>query len=130
LQGGLTVTVAQINFTIKRETHMKEAAKLELGTVVATPAAMTLAAKVAGNAHAGLMLLNGLLDRYKAGDWGVLDAEDVAQNDAACSADDPQRVLANYPITGGDGSVRDEGRIWIITEWDRSVTTFLLPDDY
>jgi hypothetical protein len=34
-----------------------------------------------------------------------------------------QRVLSSYPLPTGQ-------KIWIITEWDRSATTVLLPDDY
>jgi hypothetical protein len=34
----------------------------------------------------------------------------------------PERILSSY---------EDKGiKIWIITEWDRSVTTILLPEEY
>ena len=33
------------------------------------------------------------------------------------------RLLSSYPLNGSE-------RLWIITEWDRSVTTLLLPSEY
>lgn len=62
-----------------------------------------------------------LLAHHLAGDWGVLPAEDAQLNDEALKSDG--RLLSSYPL-GGDT------RIWVITEWDRSVTTFLLPSEY
>lgn len=60
------------------------------------------------------------LHRHASGDWGDLCPEDMQTNDAALQNGD--RLLSAY----GSGSYR----FWIITEWDRSVTTILLPDDY
>jgi hypothetical protein len=34
-----------------------------------------------------------------------------------------ERTLAVYHTSKG-------AKLWVITEWDRSATTFLLPDDY
>lgn len=62
-----------------------------------------------------------LLKRHITGDWGDVYPEDAAINDHAVKHD--ERVLSSYTLTTGK-------RIWIITEWDRSVTTFLLPEDY
>lgn len=62
-----------------------------------------------------------LLARHLAGDWGVLPAEDAQLNEEALKSDG--RLLSSYPL-GGDT------RIWVITEWDRSGTTFLLPSEY
>jgi hypothetical protein len=58
--------------------------------------------------------------RYKQNDWGDLDAHDKACNDEAVLVGG--RILASYILA-------DE-KIWIITEWDRSVTTVLLPEEY
>ena len=58
--------------------------------------------------------------RYQQGDWGDVCEEDRAQNDEA--ARNGERVLASYQTSGG--------KIWIITEWDRSATTILYPDEY
>jgi hypothetical protein len=87
---------------------------LPLGQTVATPGALDLLD------HAGVNAAE-LLARHQSGDWGELSAEDRAQNDRAVNCG--ERVLSNYPIREGE-------RIWIITEWDRSVTTLLLPSEY
>lgn len=58
--------------------------------------------------------------RFKRGDWGEMDKEDIAANDRAIKND--ERVLAGY------GS--DDARIWIILEADRSHTTILFPNEY
>ena len=60
------------------------------------------------------------LRRHACGDWGDLCPEDTLANDHAIH--DGGRLFSAY----GQG----EGRFWIITEADRSVTTVLLPDDY
>lgn len=61
-----------------------------------------------------------LLQRHLAGDWGELCPEDVREN--VLSLENGYRLLSNYPV--------GEGRVWIITEADRSVTTLLLPEEY
>ena len=40
--------------------------------------------------------------------------------------------LLTRHLSGDWGEIpkEDGNRIWIITEWDRSVTTFLLPEEY
>jgi hypothetical protein len=60
------------------------------------------------------------LSRHVAGDWGDLVPEDIQSNEDALAGGD--RLLSAY----GKG----DRRFWIITEWDRSLTTILLPDDY
>lgn len=61
------------------------------------------------------------LARHLHGDWGELCDEDKATNDDALKHG--ARLLSAYRL-------RDNTRIWLITEWDRSVTTFLLPEEY
>lgn len=61
------------------------------------------------------------LSRHAAGDWGDISPQDAAENDAALTQGDG-RFMSAYGV--GDG------RFWIITEADRSVTTVLLPEDY
>jgi hypothetical protein len=61
------------------------------------------------------------LRRHASGDWGELDNEDLKRNDQAlCKG---TRLLSAYRSANGT-------KFWIITEWDRSVTTVLLPEDY
>lgn len=60
------------------------------------------------------------LARHATGDWGDLCAFDRRQNEIALR--DGHRVLSSYDAPAG--------RVWIITEADRSVTTILLPEEY
>lgn len=62
-----------------------------------------------------------LLHRHSTHDWGDVDAEDKATNDYALNNN--QRILSAYKLS-------EDLTIWIITEWDRSVTTILLPEEY
>lgn len=59
--------------------------------------------------------------RHAHGDWGDVCSDDRTENDRAALAGD--RVLSSY-CTGEDR------KFWVITEWDRSVTTVLLPEEY
>lgn len=69
------------------------------------------------------------LSRHVRGDWGVVCPEDAARNDEA--SHEGYRIFSAYPI---DPSKPAKGHgkncLWIITEADRSATTFLLPDEY
>jgi len=86
----------------------------DLGQIVATPGAL---AAMANNGTDGL----GLLARHVTGDWGDLDAEDKAENDFSVAR--RLRILSAYTLADGT-------KVWLITEADRSATTFLLPDEY
>jgi hypothetical protein len=88
-------------------------APLPLGRVVATPGALKLLMEAGGHPF-------DLLARHTTGDWGDLCAFDRRQNQIALR--DGYRVLSSYEILAG--------RVWIITEDDRSVTTILLPEEY
>ena len=70
---------------------------------------------------AALHLPAEFLIRHKNGDWGELDPEDRRENERALRQG--SRLLAAYSTRTGE-------RLWIITEWDRSVTTVLLPEEY
>lgn len=67
------------------------------------------------------MFVSVSLQRYEACDWGTLSDEDKAQNDHAVEHDG--RIMGQYECAG-------QPKIWIITEWDRSVTTILFPEEY
>ncbi|MBX6317235.1 hypothetical protein [Pigmentiphaga sp.] len=62
------------------------------------------------------------LRRHLAADWGDLDDSDRRQNDAALKSGE-DRLFSSYQVT-------PDLKLWIITEWDRSVTTLLLPSEY
>ena len=83
------------------------------GSVVATPAALKVCEK---NGVNPLLLLG----RHCSGDWGDLDAQDTAANIHAVLYD--LRVFSSYKV--------GQGKVWIITEADRSSTCLLLPEDY
>lgn len=89
--------------------------KFNPGEVVSTRGALSAMEEHQVSAHA-------LLQRHLSGDWGNVPAEDAQLNDLALGPD-AGRVLSSYDIAPGV-------RIWLITEWDRSVTTFLLPSEY
>jgi len=61
------------------------------------------------------------LTRHQNGDWGDVCAEDWAYNNEALEKG--FRLLSAFTSVGGV-------KFWIITEYDRSVTTFLLPSEY
>ena len=62
--------------------------------------------------------------RHLKGDWGDLAEEDKNENDLAVKAGD-LRIFSAY-----ETDIEGVGKIWIITEADRSATTILLPSDY
>ena len=82
------------------------------GQIVATPGALTLAER-------GVNLLE-YLKCHLNGDWGDLCDEDKLEN--LFSLNHGLRLLSAYNT--------HLGKLWIITEADRSVTTFLLPEEY
>ena len=86
--------------------------KFSLGQIVIT-----------ANANAVLPELDVVLalQRHHSGDWGDVDEHDRQMNEDALRNGD--RLVSIYK------SVRDQ-KFYIITEWDRSVTTVLLPEDY
>jgi hypothetical protein len=88
-------------------------APLPLGRVVATPGALKLLIEVGEGPF-------DLLARHVTGDWGELCDFDRRQNEIALR--DGYRILSSYDVL--------TGRVWIITEADRSITTILLPEEY
>ena len=60
------------------------------------------------------------LKRYQRCDWGDTCEGDKLRNENALAAD--ERILSVYDTL--------RGKIWIITEWDRSYTTILFPNEY
>ena len=82
------------------------------GRILSTPGALQLAEE-------GVDLLV-FLKRHLTGDWGDLDEHDKAENDFALK--NGFRLLSAYNTP--------QGKLWIITEANRSATTFLLPSEY
>lgn len=100
--------------------------QLELGQVVMTAG---VAAKVEADTAFHELILK-CLHRHQNGDWGDTCAEDKKVNDDALKHG--QRVLSAYTIDESKGKSKGFGdnTLWIITEWDRSVTTILFPEEY
>lgn len=63
------------------------------------------------------------LSRYILCDWGDTCEDDKKLNDNAVKYG--ERILAEY-----QNNEHTNWRIWIITEWDRSATTILFPEEY
>ena len=59
--------------------------------------------------------------RHVTGDWGDLSEEDKAENQLAI--EQGLRTFSAYKLNNGI-------KIWVITEWNRSATTLLLPEEY
>jgi hypothetical protein len=89
------------------------------GQIVATPGAL---AAVGNNALA----FTPLLARHLSGDWGDMGYEDKAANNAAVR--NGERVMSVYTVANAETG--ETSTVWFITEWDRSVTTILLPSEY
>ena len=66
--------------------------------------------------------INLFVSRHLFGDFGDMDAEDTAANNRAIETGE-ERVFSSYTTIKGI-------KLWIITEWDRSYTTLLRPEDY
>ncbi len=88
-------------------------APLPLGRVVATPGALRTILGAGGSPF-------DYVARHASGDWGNLCEFDRRQNEIALR--DGHRVFSSYDVS--------VGRVWVITEADRSVTTILLPEEY
>lgn len=93
--------------------------KFELGRVVVTQGV----AERMNSETAFDFFVRFSLSCYMCRDWGDTCEEDKKTNDNAVK--NGERVLAVYNYKGSE-----DDQIWIITEWDRSVTTILFPDEY
>lgn len=88
-------------------------APLPLGRVVATPGALKVLSDAGEHPFR-------YLSRHATGDWGELCTFDHQQNGIALR--EGLRVFSSYETPAG--------RLWVITEADRSATTILLPEEY
>lgn len=93
-----------------------EKRKLTLGRVVAT---CRIDCAIGEPSYAKEVIR--AFSRYKDLDWGDLGEEDKQANEDALKKGD-DRILAAYDTS--------RGKIYIITEWDRSYTTIMFADEY
>ena len=85
----------------------------ELGRTVMTRA-------VEAHVCSGAINPVSVLRRHITGDWGNLSDDDKRLNDSSIK---DGRLMSAYEIN-------PQLTLWVITEWDRSATTLLLPSDY
>jgi len=109
----------EVNF-YNKDMRFTENQKFEVGKVVITIGARSVL-------ESADQLPSKLLKRHQSGDWGTLDKQDREANNTAIKyegdMDRQARILSCY-------KTRNSDKIWIITEYDRSVTTILLPSEY
>jgi hypothetical protein len=86
----------------------------EMGHITGTPAALDAM-------EYAEVIPENLLRRHVSGNWGDVSEEDAKENDF--SVKHGFRILSSYKLDTGV-------TIWIITEADRSATTFLLSSEY
>ncbi|MFL6628244.1 MAG: type I restriction endonuclease subunit M [Vitreoscilla sp.] len=87
--------------------------KFALGRIVATRGAIDEMERLGVNPAE-------LVTRHVMLDQGALCSEDHKQNQHALV--EGSLIFSSFEYHGV--------RLWVITEWDRSVTTILLPDEY
>jgi hypothetical protein len=86
----------------------------QLGQMTATPGALN-ALQQTGEVPFDF------LQRHLNGDWGDCDKEDAHSNDVALARGG--RIFSVYHL-------KDDTKIWVITEADHSSTCILLPSEY
>lgn len=98
--------------------------KVELGQVV-----MTAGVERAINEDLEFVdfVYRSLWQRYCNADWGEMCEADLELNDYALEGGD--RLFGSYTIPERYAKIPHD-KLWIITEWDRSVTTLLFPEEY
>ncbi len=94
------------------ETSESALRNLELGQIVATSNA------VSQLPNSAILIALG---RHCSCDWGEVCEEDRQANEFGLR--NGERILSVYRTGAGV-------KFWIITEWDRSITTVLMPEDY
>lgn len=95
---------------------------LELGKILFTAAI----ADAVSNSNDFSAFVCQSIEKHKTCNWGDCDPEDAHQNDLAFESGG--RILSVYKNSKNINIL--EPKIWIITEWDRRVTTVLFPKDY
>lgn len=124
-----SVTVDQTQFTYAAHEQAKSQAPcplsnqalrplFPLGAVVATVGAAEAIEQASLQPN---LLIAELLQRHQMGDWGEVPPEDAQEN--LFSVRRGFRILSAYTLSTGV-------KLWLITEADRSVTTFLKPEEY
>ena len=111
------------------EPHTLRADQIDLGAlvlfspghVVAAPAALALIQECGAS-------VPQLLHRHLTGDWKEMCKADRDANWSAV-LEGKTRVFSSFDIAPKSQAGKPI-KIWVITEWDRSATTILSPEDY
>ena len=94
--------------------------KFKLGKTVITPGAI----EALKNSN---QLPDIFIKKHQYGEWGEICKEDAELNNEAIAnegnIDKQMRVMSVYETNKNE-------TVWVITEWNRSVTTILLPNEY
>ena len=91
-----------------------QVALFPLGRTVATPGALEALTRTGTSP-------SELLDRHVTGDWGDVNTEDWEANERDLI--DDERLLSVYHLEDGT-------KLYVITEWNRAVSTLLLCSEY
>lgn len=86
--------------------------RFKLGRVMTTPGALAVA---------DIVEISAVLRRHSKCDWGDVGQEDWEANEVALV--EGTRLFSVY-------HTHSKEKLWVITEWDRSQTTVLLPSEY
>jgi len=85
-----------------------------LGRIVATPGALEALQRIQEDPHDYIL-------RHVRGDWSQMDPHDQEENRR--SVQEGHRIFSSFAL-------KDGAKLWVVTEWDRSVTTLLTPIEY
>lgn len=115
----LVIATLQAPHIFERPSAEQQTA-VKLGRIVATPGVLE---------SVELVRITECLLAHARGEWGCVCEQDQRTNEEALKRG--FRVHSAWPI---DPAQPSEGHgantLWIITDWDRSITTVLLPEEY
>lgn len=96
-----------------------------LGQVVITPGACTALSMSTPDGQFNAVLAADMLEKFVQGDWGDSPPERAAENNAVLGVDGGGggRIAACYPAGYGMA-------VWLVSEWDRSLTSFVGAGEY
>ena len=100
-----------------RYASKKTAARFNLGQVVQTRGVAAAMRRDPAFAEEIMAAFN----KYRRGDWGDTQSDSKRRNNAVLRGEEDQ-VFAVYNTS--------QGKVYIITEWDGSVTTILFANEY
>lgn len=109
---------------VYRSVLLKVRPLFDLGSIRATPRALTLISL-------GRVRVLTLLARHVSGDWGTAPPRIVKANELALSQGG--ELISIYNLSESEAHSRTNRfttLICLVTESDRSVTTFLVPEEY